>query len=77
MDTLPADIRERLDQFMKDLKKRYPNGIKPGKLRQGCISAVFFDESGNEREGTEEEWDKLFDDAAKESLLRKQFAGRK
>jgi hypothetical protein len=33
---------------------------KPSKLRQGSMSALFYDEKGNLREGTEEEWDKLY-----------------
>lgn len=40
---------------------------KPGKLRQGCITALFLDENGNPREGTEEEWDKLYEDARNET----------
>jgi hypothetical protein len=54
----------------KDLLEALEAGgynAKPGKLRQGCIMAVFHDEQGNPREGTDEEWDKLYEDAKKES----------
>jgi hypothetical protein len=57
-DKLKADLLKALEASKYE--------ARPGKLRQGCISALFFDESGNLREGTEEEWDKLFEDAKNE-----------
>lgn len=48
---------------LDDLRKALEAGgynAKPSKLRQGSIFAFFYDENGNIREGTEEEWDKLY-----------------
>lgn len=65
-----ATLEEKLAELRKALEATGYNA-KPTKLRQGSISAVFFDENGNERAGTEEEWDQLYAEAEKTSKSRR------
>jgi hypothetical protein len=47
---------------------------KPSKLRQGSISAVFFNPDGSLREGTEEEWDLAYEnERLRSSLTAEEF----
>ncbi len=61
MATLNTISKEKLDELIKALIAGGYNA-KPGKLRQGCATVLFYNEDGSLREGTEEEWDEIFND---------------
>ncbi len=55
------ELSDKLKELIKALEAGNYNA-KPTKLRQGSISAIFYDKDGKPREGTEEEWDALYDE---------------